>query len=134
MGLTQDQGIREIEKTFKQMREIGGALTVNWHLRSIGPERWWDDSYRHLLRYAESPSVWTATAREVVEWFSLRRSTRFSELDPEQGSLEVSVVGNPNVPALQLRLHNLSHDGTVRVAAIPFSSDISLNGVLPRGQ
>ena len=54
--------------------EFGGVLTINWHDRSIAPERLWDGFYLKLLRELKSRGAWFATAAQTVSWFRKRRS------------------------------------------------------------
>ena len=106
MGLTQNQGIRLIEELIGKTRRTGGVLTANWHMRSLGPERLWEEPYRHLLGLAEAQAAWCAPAREVVEWFAKRRSAAFSEAHLTRGRLRVTASEDRSVPGLGLRLYN----------------------------
>ena len=56
---------------------FGGVLTVNWHDRSIAPERLWDQTYCELLVALRERGAWFATAGQAVSWFRKRRSARF---------------------------------------------------------
>jgi len=86
---------------------FGGVLTVNWHDRSVVPERLWDAPYRHLLATLKSRGTWFATAGETVSWFQMRRSAIF-EIDAT-GETTVRVKApasrTQNFPALRLRTH-----------------------------
>ena len=44
------------------MSSSGGALTVNWHTRSLSPERLWGDFYKELLAEIQTHRVWFGTA------------------------------------------------------------------------
>jgi len=57
--------------------QYGGVLTLLWHDRSHGPERFWGDFYVGLLRSVKKTSVWFGSAGQVVNWFRQRRSVRF---------------------------------------------------------
>jgi hypothetical protein len=107
MNLTQREGTRTLDEILHRTRETGGALTVNWHGRSIGPERFWDGPYRHLLRTTDREDVWTATARDVVAWFAARRAAEFVEIDPDRGTVGIDSEADPSVPGLSLRTYNL---------------------------
>lgn len=126
MGLSQTEGIQAIEQMLRQTQEMGGVFTINWHMRSVGPEKWWDDPYRYVLRKAEDRSAWTATAGDVVEWFALRRSVRFSEVHLERGAVKISCKGNPKLPGLSLQLYNLSAHDSRKAISIPFSGNLAL--------
>jgi hypothetical protein len=70
-------------------RRFGGTLVINWHDRSLAPERLWGRFYRELLGEVEKGDrAWFAKAGEAVEWFRWRRSIRFHE----EGSSDVAQV------------------------------------------
>jgi hypothetical protein len=53
-------------------------LVINWHCRSLAPERLWGPFYQWLLaEIRERHRAWFATASEAVNWFRWRRSIRF---------------------------------------------------------
>jgi hypothetical protein len=57
---------------------FGGSVVINWHDRSLAPERLWGRFYERLLAEIEDGHrVWFATAGQAVEWFGWRRSIRF---------------------------------------------------------
>jgi hypothetical protein len=58
-------------------RALGGVLTVLWHDRSHGPERFWGDFYVRLVRELRSSGAWFATGRQLTGWFAARRAIRF---------------------------------------------------------
>ena len=88
--------------------QFGGTVTVNWHDRSIAPERCWDDFYVELVRELRSRGAWFATAAETVSWFRKRRSSVFENACAESDVLRVNTAagGGEGLPALQLRVHN----------------------------
>jgi hypothetical protein len=88
-----------------QAARFGGALTINWHDRSIAPERLWDRPYIELLEYLKSKGAWFATCTEAVSWFKRRRS---AFLDQAKGvPIKVTVdSANDGQPALRVRLHH----------------------------
>jgi hypothetical protein len=56
---------------------FGGVLTVNWHDRSLAPERLWDTFYAQLLEELENNRVWFATGFQAASWYMGRRSITF---------------------------------------------------------
>jgi hypothetical protein len=108
MNLTQEEGIRLIDKILDCARRLGGVVTVNWHMRSLGPERFWEQSYQHILRRTVTDKIWTTGASQVVEWFEKRRSAKFSDVDLQKGRLCVSASEGDSLPSLELRLHNIA--------------------------
>jgi hypothetical protein len=80
----------------EQAKCFGGTLVINWHDRSLAPERLWDQFYQRLLQeLGAGNQAWFATARQAVSWFRWRRSFRFT-ID-ESGSL--TGHGSPPPPA-----------------------------------
>jgi hypothetical protein len=78
MGLTRDQAASRCAAIVKEARRFGGAVVINWHDRSLAPERQWGRCYGELLNTIEANSGWFATADAAAEWFRWRRAIRFS--------------------------------------------------------
>ena len=57
--------------------QFGGCLTINWHDRSLAPERLWYACYRDLVQDLKNRCPWFATAGQAVSWFRKRRSVVF---------------------------------------------------------
>jgi hypothetical protein len=85
----------------------GGVLTVNWHDRSIAPERLWGRFYRKLLDDLKGRNAWFATAPRAVAWFRARRSARIEVATDASGSPRARVSVDPaaDLPGLRLRIH-----------------------------
>jgi hypothetical protein len=96
-----------ILKLLDQAARFGGALTINWHDRSIAPERLWEEFYVELIEEVKKRRAWFATASQTVAWFKMRRSTRFETTNGPAESVRVSVPAGqpPGLPGLRLRLH-----------------------------
>ena len=60
-----------------QRGPIWRALTINWHDRSLAPERLWGEFYRDLIQELKSRGAWFATAGEATSWFRKRRAAEF---------------------------------------------------------
>jgi len=76
-GSTETQAWEQCKNMFHDASEHGGVLTILWHMRSIAPERLWEDFYIRLLSELKNRNVWFATARQAVKWFRLRRTLIF---------------------------------------------------------
>jgi hypothetical protein len=92
-----------------QAERIGGALTINWHDRSISPERLWGDFYLKLLRELKKRKAWLPTATEAVTWFRKRRSARVESVRMTTGKIRVRGQMNPadtvdTLPGLKIRI------------------------------
>jgi len=90
-------------------RRFGGVLTINWHDRSLGPERLWGDVYLALLSDLRARTPWFATALQTVSWFRKRRAASFTRITQSRGSVRVRSATDPtatDLPKLTLRVYN----------------------------
>jgi hypothetical protein len=86
---------------------FGGTLTINWHDRSLAPERLWGGCYRELIQELQNRGAWFSTAGQAISWFRKRRSAGFETDSIEPGAVRAKVAvdqGN-NLPGLRLRIH-----------------------------
>jgi hypothetical protein len=97
MGLGRPDAMTRCRGIVQATRRFGGTVVVNWHDRSLAPERQWGASYRELLNELSTGATWFATAGEAVDWFRWRRSIRFN-VDEE--STRVCVEAPPAPPGL----------------------------------
>lgn len=87
--------------------KFGGTLTVNWHDRSVVPERLWNACYRDLIQDLRRRGAWFSTGEQAVSWFRKRRSATF-EIDatgPCAACVKVAGGRSENLPGLRLRIH-----------------------------
>ena len=107
LNLSDRQAKRLVWGMIDNAERIGGVLTINWHDRSIAPERLWDDFYRTLLRELESRNAWFPTATQAVAWFAKRRRARIE--CARMGSNLIRVRGRSDttdaLPSLRIRIH-----------------------------
>jgi peptidoglycan/xylan/chitin deacetylase (PgdA/CDA1 family) len=89
MGLSHDEAVACGHDVVRQARECGGALVINWHDRSLAPERQWGRLYDELLNAVEAEGGMFLSAGQAVDWFRWRRSVRFHE-EPGTGEVTVS--------------------------------------------
>jgi hypothetical protein len=105
MGLGPAEALDRCDPILKNAKQFGGTLVVNWHDRSLVPERLWDGVYRQLLDAIGTDEVWFATAQEAVDWFRWRRTIRFGE-DGTVSACERSMSnGTGEMPPALLRVH-----------------------------
>jgi hypothetical protein len=108
MGLSFMAAKSVVLKLIDEAGRIGGALTINWHDRSIAPERLWDGFYIWLLEELKHRTAWFSTAADAVTWFRKRRCVTFEQISWDDQSLRAVVRatespdGSPN---LVLRVH-----------------------------
>lgn len=91
-------------------QRFGGVLTILWHDRSHGPERFWGDFYKKLVAALRERNAWFATAGQAVDWFQKRRDVRFEECEAEDSSsgIRLRCHGEKIQPPLTIRLHRKS--------------------------
>jgi hypothetical protein len=87
---------------------FGGCLTINWHDRSLFPERLWGECYRDLVEDLKGRGAWFPPATQAVAWFRKRRSAVFETKGREENVVSVKVPSDDrhrDLPHLRLRLH-----------------------------
>jgi hypothetical protein len=126
MGLSQADGLQQCQTIVKHARDFGGAVVVNWHDRSLAPERLWGWCYQQLVTEIESDNrAWFATMSKAVEWFSWRRSISFTA--DSTGTIRVSApVKGPDVPGGRVLIHRVGNDGTVEAEECRFDGTTAL--------
>jgi hypothetical protein len=89
------------------MERFGGALTINWHDRSIAPERLWEDFYLKLLRELRTRQAWFPTATQAVAWFRKRRAAVVDCVRVEGGTIRIRGRSDTTdtLPDLKIRIH-----------------------------
>ncbi|HTV00767.1 MAG TPA: hypothetical protein VMF13_09530 [Luteitalea sp.] len=100
LGLSPTEGLERCAPLLEHAGRVGGALVVNWHDRSLAPERLWYEAYAHLLAEVDRRNAWYATAGDTVAWFRWRRAIRFEadgdalivQADPASGRLPGAAV------------------------------------------
>jgi hypothetical protein len=109
MNLSDEQADAAMSPLIENATRFGGVLTINWHDRSLGPERLWGDAYLTLLTGLRARKPWFATAAQTVAWFRKRRATSFASVAEDGGNIRVQPatdVTTPNLPPLTLRIYN----------------------------
>ena len=92
MGVSEAEALEACARLIDQAAAHGGVLTINWHTRSLQPERNWDAFYLELLALLKQRRVWFATASQATGWFSARRRIRFESADGPAESLPQVVM------------------------------------------
>ena len=108
MALGEDQGFDLCKRLIKNVSIYGGVLVINWHHRSLTPERLWADFYIRLLDYLKEHRVWFGTCGQVVRWFQKRREARFENIEFTAKGLKLKLSGPESFsePGLSLRVYN----------------------------
>lgn len=98
MGLASTQAMPLCRRILEHARRAGGAVVINWHERSLAPERLWGRFYKELLNEVrQGDRVWFAKAREAVEWFRWRRSIRFTRTGYSGNDVQIQVAAPPMI-------------------------------------
>ena len=95
---------------------FAGVLTLLWHDRSHGPERFWGDFYLRLVQGLRSLDAWFGTAAQVVDWFRKRREVRFDRVEVPDGTARTCLRydGQEILPPLKIRVHRPHAGGNGR--------------------
>jgi hypothetical protein len=107
LGHSQREAESHVREIIAKVAEYGGCLTVNWHDRSLAPERNWESCYRAILDELAARNAWFATAGEVASWFRMRRSVAFESIvtSPQQARAKFPGQVGDKLPGLSLRIH-----------------------------
>jgi hypothetical protein len=112
MELTRDAALGVSRRIVDTARRLGGTLVINWHDRSLAPERQWQAAYRSLLDEIEAGGpVWFATAAEAVDWFRWRRSIAFQS-DGDSNAVVVDTrAAQATLPGGRIAIHRPKRPG-----------------------
>ena len=108
LALSPRQAKSLLDPMLENVVRFGGTLTINWHDRSLAPERLWGEFYRDLIRDLQGRGAWFATAGQATSWFRNRRATGFKADSMEPRTVRVKLPADQcdNLPELRLRVHN----------------------------
>jgi hypothetical protein len=106
LNLSEPAAWRRCEELLGNARQFGGVLTLLWHDRSHGPERFWGGFYARLVDTLKTSGAWFGTASQVVDWFRKRRDVRL-ECSREGSDVRTRIRydGEEIHPPLIVRLH-----------------------------
>src|SRR5690606_1060723 len=102
-----------VRPMIRHAASTGGVLTINWHDRSLFPERQWGEFYRNLVSDLKASDAWTPTASTAIRWFQRRRNATLRSDCTRGGPLhiEVETESDPSTPLLRLRIHHPAPGG-----------------------
>lgn len=115
LGLSPREARERTASIIEKAVKFGGVVTVNWHDRSIAPERCWGDFYMDLLREFKRAGAWLATADEAVAWFRTRRAVTFDGFSAD-GDVPLLRTADraDGLPGLQVRVYEGRGTAAVR--------------------
>ena len=107
LGLSPEKAAARLRQTSECIVKFGGCFTINWHDRSLAPERLWVDCYRDLIQQLRSQGAWFATASQATAWFRKRRSATFESMRSNSDALgaKVGLNNGAQLPGLRLRMY-----------------------------
>ena len=132
LNLSPDEARKQVGSIIENAVRFGGSVTVNWHDRSIAPERLWGDFYVKLVDELKNRGAWFSTASNAVSWFRKRRSAVFESAGVDSDALRVKIgmSGNEEVPGLRLRVYKPgepAQDTAMRAMESDHFYEINLN-------
>jgi len=106
-GLTEKQAWEKCKNMFHDAAEHGGVLTLLWHIRSLSPERLWEDFYIRLVSELKDRNAWFATATQAVKWFRIRRTLIFESASFQGNKLYLNLKADASDinPQFLIRVH-----------------------------
>ena len=113
LGLSDDAAITYLRALATDATTLGGCLTINWHDRSLAPERIWGRSYQNLLQELQFHGAWFAGAGQAISWFRKRRSVIFASNisnGKSRGNIveaRIADLSSSNTPNLRLRRNRM---------------------------
>jgi hypothetical protein len=107
LDLSESEAWKRCTALIAHAKKFGGVLTILWHDRSHGPERFWGDFYLRLFQALRSLDGWFGTAGQVVGWFRKRREVSFARMDAADDIARISLryPGEEIRPPLTVRVH-----------------------------
>lgn len=129
LGLGPQRASELLENLLKNAARFGGCLTINWHDRSLAPERQWFACYRQFLDAAAGRQAWFATCTEAAAWFRQRRAVTFKH-NRTNGKAELIQMqrSRDHVPGLALRIHTPLEQPAAATRNEARAEDVPLNG------
>jgi hypothetical protein len=131
LDLTEPEAEVRCQPLVDNARQRGGVLTVLWHDRSHGPERFWGGFYVTLVERLKASGSWFGTAGQVVGWFRQRREVRFARSEGD-GRVKTRLLygGKEIKPPLVVRLYQRPADQGAQGSQVetPRFVDVAWNG------
>jgi hypothetical protein len=128
LNLTAEAAKRVVRPLVNAAESYGGVLTINWHDRSLAPERLWGGFYTQLLDELKRRAPWFPTVGQAVSWFHQRRSVMFDSIRCDGESVRVSASARcqDGLPGLRLRIYSPhSANGNAPFTDISFTNTVN---------
>jgi hypothetical protein len=131
LGLSPAQAEEALCPFTTHASRFGGALTVNWHDRSVAPERLWDTAYVRVLEHLRSNGACFLTAGQTVSWFRKRRAAVFQQ-NGSAIKIKLPPGDSKRTPDLCVRNYRPgTRDGAFVDTRLPEGEEICISRVNP---
>jgi len=144
LNLTAEAAKTTVMSLVDDAERYGGLLTINWHDRSLAPERLWEGVYTDFVDELRRNKAWFPTVAQAASWFRQRRSAVFDRVSSGGDSVhvKVSAESHPDLPPLRVRVHTPWSDGDGAFAGhgpaqftdVPFTNTLDARVHLRRRQ
>jgi hypothetical protein len=115
LALSPAEAVKLYGPMIRDASAFGGTLVINWHDRSLAPERLWGRAYRSLVeKVASRNRVWFTTAQSAVDWYRWRRAITFID---DGSVVRVSATPRQDCAAI-IRVHRA---GSATPEDMPFA-------------
>jgi hypothetical protein len=121
LDLPEPEAWKRCVALISQAKALGGTLTVLWHDRSHGPERYWGDFYVRLVHELQSCGAWFGTGLQVTSWFAARRAIKFERTGTGQDSHVRLRCDVPAQPPFIVRVHHAPDAGAASFVDAPWT-------------
>jgi hypothetical protein len=113
MGLAPHEALQICHRIVSNAKAHGGTLVMNWHGRSLAPERLWGSFYQNLrTEIGNGDRVWFTTAGNAVDWFRWRRSIRFASSADLRDVTVTGAAAPSSIPAAVVKVHRVDRSKT----------------------
>jgi len=126
LGLSPKDATSVLERMVGNAVQHGGCLVVNWHDRSLAPERLWDAPYRDLVRDMRARGAWFATAAQTAAWFRKRRLVKFETDSSDSDVVRAKVPGGDSLPGLRLRIYEANDSNEINARRSEKYTDVAV--------
>ena len=97
-----------LQQFFLHMKSFGGVITILWHYEDLtAPRTWMIGTYLHLVDIVKKDGAWITTAKNVVNWFRIRRQTKMGySMDGKKITISINQPPGPEyIPEQKVRVH-----------------------------
>lgn len=106
LNLSEQEAWERCQHIIENARSFGGVVTVLWHDRSPGPERFWGEFYARLVDDLKSKEARFFSAGQAVDWFRKRREVIFERVNPHSKRVCAKLPSREEITSpLVIRVH-----------------------------